>query len=148
MPRFTLDTNVIIDAVRQPAELARLKEFLEWALPASTLSSVVALELLAGARSPEAAELIETELLALFERRQRIVAPSAASWRRAGHSLGRRAGRPTTPADQNDLLLTHSAREAGWTLITRDCGIARLPDEVTGLQVAEPFPSQPATASR
>lgn len=148
MPRFTLDTNVIIDAVRRPAELARLKEFLVWALPATTLSSVVALELLAGARSSGAAELIETELLALFERRHRIIAPSAASWRRAGQSLGRRAGRSTTPADQNDLLLAHSAREAGWTLITRDRGIARLPGEITGLQVAEPFPTPPATASR
>lgn len=147
MPRFTLDTNVIIDAVRQPAEFARLKEFLEWALPATTLSSVVALELLAGARSPEAAKLIETELLALFERRQRIMAPSAASWRRAGHSIGQRAGHPTTPADQNDLLLAHSARESGWTLITKDRGIAGLPSEISGLQVAAPYPKQPPTAS-
>lgn len=48
---YTLDTNVFIDAVRQPAELNRLKAFLNWALPHTVISSLVVSELLAGARS-------------------------------------------------------------------------------------------------
>lgn len=48
---YTLDTNVLIDALRRPADLAALKVFLDWALPLMALSSVVASELLAGART-------------------------------------------------------------------------------------------------
>ena len=39
---YTLDTNVLIDALRYPAEMVLLKAFLEWALPHTALSSVVA----------------------------------------------------------------------------------------------------------
>ncbi len=44
---YTLDTNVLIDALRRPADMLLLKEFLEWTLPHTALSSVVASELLA-----------------------------------------------------------------------------------------------------
>jgi len=47
---YALDTNVLGDALRQPAELDRLKAFLSWALPSTELSSVVVAELTAGAR--------------------------------------------------------------------------------------------------
>jgi len=47
---YTLDTNVLVDALRQPPELDRLKAFLSWALPSTVLSSVVVTELTAGAR--------------------------------------------------------------------------------------------------
>ncbi|MBC8086990.1 MAG: hypothetical protein H7Z40_06965, partial [Phycisphaerae bacterium] len=51
---YTLDTNILIDALRRPAEVLLLKEFPEWALPHTVLSSVVAGELLAGARTDSA----------------------------------------------------------------------------------------------
>ena len=44
---YTLVTNILIDALRRPAEMLRLTEFLKWALPHTALSSVVASELLA-----------------------------------------------------------------------------------------------------
>jgi len=47
----TLDTNVLIDALRRPADRLQLKEFSEWALPHTTLSSVVASELSASTRT-------------------------------------------------------------------------------------------------
>lgn len=143
MPAFTLDTNVLIDAVRHPDELAQLKQFLDWALPATALSSVVGLELLAGARSPAAAQLVETELLALFERRRRVIAPSAACWQQAGRSLGQRRARPVALSAQNDLLLAHAARASGWTVVTKDRDFLRLQQEVKGLRVAVPFPARP-----
>ena len=68
-----------------------LKEFLEWALPHTTLSSVVASELLAGARTESSRRLVERDLLGAFERRGRIVAPSAAAWAKTGVVLGRAA---------------------------------------------------------
>jgi len=76
---YTLDTNVLIDVLRGPADMRLLKAFLEWALPRTTLSSVVASELLAGARTDAARRLVERDLLGAFERRGRIVAPSAAT---------------------------------------------------------------------
>jgi len=37
---YTLDTNILVDAVRRPADLEQLKQFLSWALPHTALSSV------------------------------------------------------------------------------------------------------------
>ena len=85
---YTLDTNVVIDALRRPAEMLRLKEFLDWALPHTALSSVVASELLAGARTDAARRLVERDLLGAFDRRGRMICcwrtPRASS---AGRSL-------------------------------------------------------------
>lgn len=74
---YTLDTNVIIDALRQPAELERFKGFLAWALPSTVLSSVVTAELMQGARTPRARDVLSRQLLAPFERRGRGLAVAA-----------------------------------------------------------------------
>lgn len=141
---YTLDTNVLIDAMRQPTELVRLKQFLEWALPQTALSSVVVSELLAGARSRSAQAGIEAELLAPFAKRRRIVAPSAAAWAKTGLQLGRESGRPVKRAWQNDLLLAHTARELGWVVITRDQDFTRIRTQIRGLNIDAPFPRRPA----
>ncbi len=46
----SLNTNIVFNALRQPAELDRLKTFLSWALPSTVLSSVVAAALTTSAR--------------------------------------------------------------------------------------------------
>ncbi len=97
---YTLDTNIIIDAVRQPVELDRLKAFLSWALPSSVLSSIVAAELTAGARTPKALDVLDHAFLAPFEQRGRVLAPSDAAWRRAARTLGAASGNAF-----NDALL-------------------------------------------
>ncbi len=140
---YTLDTSVIVDAVRDPAERARFKQFLEWALPWTVLSSVVASELLAGARTVAARRLVEAELLAPFERRGRIVAPSVTAWHRTGVLRGAEGGRRIGPDWQNDLLVAHSARELGWVVVTRDADFATLRAHVRGLRVAAPYPRRP-----
>lgn len=63
---YTLDTNVFVDALRQPPELDRLKAFLSWALPSTVLSSIVASELAAGARSEKARRLLDDALLVVI----------------------------------------------------------------------------------
>lgn len=143
---YTLDTNILIDALRRPAEMLLLKEFLEWALPRTTLSSVVASELLAGARTDAARRLVERELLGAFERRGRIVAPSVAAWAKTGIVLGRATSAAIGASWQNDLLLAHTAREFGWSLITRDKDIRRIRSLVRGLRVEAPFPRRPTIA--
>lgn len=143
---YTLHTNVIVDALRRPPEMQLLKEFLEWALPQTALSSVVASELLAGARTDSARRLIDRELLGAFERRGRIVAPSAAAWIKTGHLLGRASTASIGASWQNDLLLAHTARELGWTIVTRDKDFTRIRSLIKGLRVEAPYPRRPSAA--
>ncbi|MEP6620923.1 MAG: type II toxin-antitoxin system VapC family toxin [bacterium] len=143
---YTLDTSILIDALRRPADMLLLKEFFEWALPRTALSSVVASELLAGARTETARRLVERDLLGAFERRGRILAPSASAWSKTGLVLGRAATASIGASWQNDLLLAHTAREFGWTLITRDKDFARVRPLVKGLRIEAPFPRRPSIA--
>ncbi len=139
---YTLDTNVLIDALRQPGELDRLKAFLSWALPSTVLSSVVAAELAAGARTEAARRALDDGILDPFERRGRVLAPGVGAWRRTGAALARMVATGVSASRQNDLLLATQARENGWKLITRDHDFLALRDVVTGLQVVSPFPER------
>lgn len=139
---YTLDTNVLVDALRQPAELDRLKAFLSWALPSTVLSSVVVADLTVGARRPKAREVLEQQFLAPLERRGRILAPSAAAWRRAATVFGAAMDAPSA-SRLNDVLLACQVREFGWTIVTRDADFTALRRSVTGLKVAAPFPARP-----
>lgn len=140
---YTLDTNVLIDAIRMPLALEALKGFLSWALPQTVLSSVVGSELLAGAQGEAMRRLVEEEFLGPFVRRRRIVAPSVAAWHRMGVLRGR-LGKTRRGADwQNDVLLACSAREHGWVVISRDADFGGLQLDIRGLRVEAPFPRQP-----
>lgn len=139
---YTLGTNIFIDALRQPSELDRLKAFLSWALPSTVISSIVAAELTAGARNEKVRRLLEDALLAAFERRARIIAPSVAAWRRTGAILARTGTTGASASRQNDLLLAVQAREHGWTIVTRDEDFRALRPQVSGLQVIAPFPGR------
>ena len=146
MSKYTLDTNVLIDALRVPEELAALKAFLERALPVCYLSGIVVQELEAGVTTRAQAELIADQLVGPFARRGRVIAPSAEAWARSGQVLWqlRRQHRGTLPASlANDALLACSCREAGITLITRDNDFHRLGRHVSGLQLSVPYPKPP-----
>lgn len=134
---YTLDANVVIDALRQPDELDRLKGFLSWALPSTVLSSVIAAELTAGARTPKQLEALDQLVLAPFERRGRILAPSASAWRKAASIRKSASG-----GAFNDALLACQAREHGWTILTRDADFAALRRSISGLKVVAPFPAR------
>ncbi len=140
---YTLDTNVLVDALRQSHELDRLKAFLSWALPATVLSSIVAAELAAGARTDRARRVLDDAVLAPFDRRGRIVAPSVAAWRRTGALLARSGATGLTASRQNDVLLATQAREGGWVVVTRDHDLRALRPLISGLQVAAPYPARP-----
>ena len=140
---FTLDTNVVVDALRQSRELDRLKAFLSWALPSTVLSSIVAAELTAGARTEKARRLLDDSLLAPFERRGRILAPTAGAWRRMGTVLAQVGATGARASRQNDALLAVQAREHGWTVVTRDQDFQQLRSHISGLRVSLPFPARP-----
>lgn len=140
---YTLDTNVLVDALRQPLELDRLKVFLSWALPSTVLSSIVAAELMAGARTDKARQVLDDVLLEAFDRHGRVVAPSSAAWRRAGAILARTGAAGLSASRQNDALLAVQARERGWVVVTRDRDFQDLRPLIGGLQVVSPFPDRP-----
>lgn len=93
-------------------------------------------ELTAGARTLKAREALELQFLAHFERRGRVLAPSAAAWRRAAAVVG-------TAHSANrlsDTLLACQARESGWTIVTRDAVLTVIRKALSGLKIAAPFP--------
>lgn len=139
---YTLDTNVVIDALRQPDELDRLKAFLSWALPSTVLSSIVVAELAAGTRTERARRALDDAVLAPFDRRGRLLAPSVRAWRQAGALLARRGALAMTASRQNDVLLATQAREHGWVIVTRDRDFDSLRPLIKGLQVVGPYPAR------
>ena len=86
---------------------------------------------------------MDRELLDVFERCGRIVAPSAVAWAKTGVRLGRATTASIGGSWQNDLLLAHTAREFGWTLITRDKEFTRIRVLVKGLKIDAPVPRRP-----
>ena len=111
--------------------------------PVGQVSSIVAAELAAGARTDKARRLLDDALLAPFERRGRILAPSSAAWRRSGAVLARTGTGGVSASRQNDVLLATQAREHGWAVVTRDSDLRMLRTQVVGLQVVAPFPERP-----
>lgn len=95
-----------------------MEMFLSAFTPSVYLISVVAQELLAGAR-PEEMRSLERRFIHPFERRGRAVAPTHPSWTRAGRILQmpRRVGYTITPSLTNDVLIAVSAVQIGATVI-------------------------------
>jgi predicted nucleic acid-binding protein len=136
--KFTLDSTVLIDALRSDAGSEAFVGFMHWARHHVFVSAVVVAELEAGARSAAARDRLEA-VIAPFDRRNRVVAPTFGEWRRAGRLLAELPDR--TPAlRQNDALLATQARNLGWVVITRDRDFGELRARIPGLQVMPPFP--------
>ena len=125
--RYTVDTNLYIDAMRSAEDNAALVAFHAAYAPFEHLSAVVVQELRAGVRGKAAARL-EAAIVAPFERRGRLVTPSYAAWKESGRVLAELVA-PTTWSSVsrsfvNDVLLAMSCRESGMVLVTnnlRDC---------------------------
>ena len=122
--KYAVDTNLFIRAFRDPAANAALVRFHAAFAPFEYLSAVVAQELRAGVRSHADLTRLERDILGVFERRGRVLAPSAAAWQQSGNVLaelawteGLEVGR-VSKAFGNDVLLALSCREAGVTLVT------------------------------
>ena len=97
--KYALDTNIFINAFRDNAAANALDAFFRRALVVTFLSSVVVQELGAGARARKDAVRLQRAIFAPFERRNRIVAPSAAAFKRAaGYWLTWWRGKAQTPS--------------------------------------------------
>jgi len=124
--KHLIDTDLYIDLIQSGTTLPLIRELYDKDAPGIYFSSVVAQELLAGARSLAGRNRVEI-LFRPFERVGRVVTPSHGHWKEAGGLLAKvLQDRPDLksklPALVNDCLLALSARSLGATLYTRNRG--------------------------
>ena len=124
MAKHLIDTDLYIDLIQSGTTLPFIRELYEKEAPGIYFSSIVAQELLAGARSPAGRKRVAT-LFQPFEKVGRIVTPDHNHWKNAGAILAEILhSRPNLksklPTLVNDCLLALSARSLGATLYTRN----------------------------
>jgi predicted nucleic acid-binding protein len=122
--KHLIDTDLYIDLIQSGATLPLIRELYTQDTPGIYFSSIVAQELLAGARTALGKRRVEA-LFRPFERVGRIVTPGHRHWKDAGVILAKvlqqRPGlKSKLPALVNDCLLAVSARSLGATLYTRN----------------------------
>ncbi len=124
MTKHLIDTDLYVDLIQSGKAFPIIAELYAKETPGIYFSSVVAQELLAGARSLAGKRHVAT-LLSPFERSGRVVTPGHEQWKQAGTILARAlALRPDLksklPGLANDCLLALSALAIGATLYTRN----------------------------
>ena len=147
VPKFILDTNIFIDALRSVEGAIGLKRFLATSLPSTWMSAVVLMELRSGARSPEQVAALESGLIEPFARRGRVLVPTARAYSEAGRILAALGGTVPTRGKRRvaasfvtDVLLAVSCRETGFTLVTRDADFTTIARHLSGLKFVPPWP--------
>jgi predicted nucleic acid-binding protein len=143
---YVLDTNLYITADRDEAWAEGLARFVSAYLPSVHFHGVVAQELLAGAIDARRERLVTESLITPFAKRGRVVAPSFASWTRAGQIVSKLIQRKlmspggVKPSFLNDCVLAASCRLEGITLITLNRSDFELIRRVEPVEVADPWP--------
>lgn len=146
MRKYVLDANCYIDASRDTEAWKALARFTTWSAPRLFLSSVVAAELRAGARSDRDRKQLEDTLLAPFTRRDRVLTPGAASWDILGLTLAtlrERKGLDLAQVRRSfalDILLAYSCRASGVVLVSQNArDMARI-RSVFSFEYVAPYP--------
>lgn len=124
MAKHLIDTDLYVDLIQSGTTLPLIREIYDKDASGLYFSSVVAQELLAGARSLAGRKRVEI-LFRPFEKVGRVVTPSHNQWKAAGGILAKVLEARTDlkiklPALVNDCLLALSARSLGATLYTRN----------------------------
>lgn len=121
--KYVLDTQLFIDAFRDPAFNEELQQFHRAFSPFEYFSVIVAQELRAGVRARDR-KALERHVLKVYERASRTITPSADAWHRSGDLLAEMARKEgleierVSKAFANDVLVALSCREAGCILVT------------------------------
>jgi predicted nucleic acid-binding protein len=122
--KYVLDTQIFIDAFRDPMANQALQRFHRAYAPFEYLSVVVAQELRAGLTHERDRKVLERNVLDVFQRAGRTFAPTASAWHRSGDLLSDMAGKEgfeigrVSKSFANDVLLALSCGEAGCVLVT------------------------------
>lgn len=146
MPKYVLDTNCYIDASRDEEAWTALSRFTIGSAPHLLLSSVVAAELRAGARTAKDRRRLEDTVLGPFVRRDRLLTPTAAAWDALGLTLAvlRQAeGLQLSQVRRSfsfDILLAWSCRESGVVLVTQNVRDMVRIHRAFAFEYVEPYP--------
>ena len=113
-------------------------------------------ELRAGAVTDEQAKVLQDGIFDVFERRNRVVGPSAMAFKDCGRILAtlfRQDGVPYKDRPRslvNDILIAITCRENGLTLLTADEDFKMIRSHLRGFAYAPPWPANaiPRRASR
>ena len=122
--KYVLDTQLFINAFRDPVVNEELQRFHRAFSPFEHFSVIVAQELRAGVRRPRDRKTLERNVLKVFQRANRTITPSPDAWHRSGDVLAEMARQDgleiarVSKAFANDVLLALSCREAGCVLVT------------------------------
>lgn len=122
--KYVLDTQLFINAFRDPVVNEELRQFHRAFSPFEHFSVIVAQELRAGVQRPQDRKALERNIFKVFQRANRTVTPSAEAWHRSGDVLAEMARQEgleiarVSKAFANDVLLALSCREAGCVLVT------------------------------
>jgi predicted nucleic acid-binding protein len=122
--KYVLDTQLFINAFRDPVANEVLQQFHRVFSPFEHFSVIVAQELRAGVQRAQDRKALERNVLKVFQRANRTIAPSADAWHRSGDLLAEMARHEgleiarVSKAFANDVLLALSCREAGCVLVT------------------------------
>jgi predicted nucleic acid-binding protein len=144
--RYTLDSNLYIEAARDAAQAEELEVFSSVFLPFLYLHAIVVQELLAGATSSKWQREIQRGIVRPFERRNRLIVPAYRSWRRSGEIVFELVQKKELTTGgvgrsfMNDALLAASCREAGVVLITRNLADFQRIALVEPVRFQEPWP--------
>ena len=147
MRKYTVDTNLWIDAFADASAEAELATFLEHAAPRTHLHAVVVQELRAGVSTMRQVHALESAVVDPFERRKRVFGPSVDAYKECGRvlaALWRKDGihfsqRPRSLV--NDILIAASCREEGVVLITGDRDFRLIAPLLRGFEHVAPWPS-------
>ena len=145
--KYVLDTNCFINASRHASSRVALETFSLGAAPGLYLSSVVAAELRAGAGRSRSK--LEREVLNPYLRRGRILTPSVHSWHALGTRMAMlvdREGLVLTQVRRSfvfDVLLAHSCREAGATLVSANTRDLERIHRIFTFDFVAPYPGSP-----
>jgi predicted nucleic acid-binding protein len=124
MAKHLIDSDLYIDLIRTGRYLEEMDLLYERETPNIYFSSVVAEELLAGARSPSMVRIV-TRLIRPFEKVNRILTPTHRDWKKAGDALAKILtihpwSKEKLPSLANDCLLAASARSNGAFVHTKN----------------------------
>ena len=145
--KFVLDTNCFVDASRDKAAAAAFADFCTSVAPTLYLSTVVACELRAGARTQKALRTLEREVFSPYVRRRRVINPSATAWDTLGTTLARLVReqglvlREVRRSFVFDILIARSCREIGATLISGNATDLSRIAKIFAFDFAPPYPS-------
>jgi predicted nucleic acid-binding protein len=126
LPKYVVDTNLYVEAITTLEGGQALAAFQRQFAPVLFLHSVVAQEILAGARAGSGYRDFHEDWIAPFEDLGRIITPTHGSWTRGALIMvrlvesGKMSPGGFSRGFLNDCLIAASAREHGFTLVTRN----------------------------